>query len=285
MTKPVIQDRHLRQELMELKAEAYEEVPEIKYELNAPIDNFVTNVKNAISLDIPQVKPYDIQTDPIAIVCGGPSLEGTFDDLKIKHENGMKVVSVNGSHDWLVDRGIRPSAHVLIDSRSFNSRFVENWQKDTKYLVASQAHPDVFDVLKGADVYLFHCNSTKEERDVLNEYYGDDYYTVVGGSTVTLRAIPLMRMLGFTRMELYGFDSCMMDDKHHAYPQSENDTKDIGVVVVDGREFVVATWMHSQAKEFIDIIKKMGDMFELEVHGDGLIAHILKTGAKLLEEK
>lgn len=265
--------------------DAYIEIPELKYELNAPIEEFVRNVKHSIALGLPEVKPYDIQTDPIAIVCGGPSLEETFDDLKEKHASGMKVVSVNGTHDWLIERGIRPSAHVLIDSRPFNARFVKNWQKKTKYLIASQAHPDVFKALEGAEVYLFHCNSTKEENEILKEYYNDEFFSIPGGSTVTLRAIPLMRMLGFTRMELYGFDSCMYGEKHHAYDQEENNTNDIGIVKVDGREFVVATWMHSQAKEFIDVIRNMGHMFELAVHGDGLMAHILKTGAKLLEEK
>jgi hypothetical protein len=34
-------------------------------------------------------------------------------------------------------------------------------------------------------------------------------YYVPGGSTVMLRAIPLLRMLGFWRLHLFGFDSCV----------------------------------------------------------------------------
>jgi hypothetical protein len=46
-----------------------------------------------------------------------------------------------------------------------------------------------------------------------------------------------------------------------------------------GRVFSCAPWMISQATEFIEIIRRMGDAFELQIHGDGLLAHILEVGA------
>jgi hypothetical protein len=44
--------------------------------------------------------------------------------------------------------------------------------------------------------------------------------------------------------------------------------------------------MFCQAKEFMDMIGLFGDEIDLNVKGDGLIAHIIKTGAELsaLEE-
>ena len=263
-------------------------LPEIRYELNAPVVDIVENTKHALTLGLPQATPHETQSTPIAIACGGPSLEHSFEDLKEKHSNGMKVVSVNGSHDWLLERGIRPSAHVMIDSRPFNKRFVENWQPETRYLIASQCHPETFKALEGANVMLFHCISTDEELDILDEHYclnrWESIYPVSGGSTVSLRTIPLMRMLGFTHMELYGFDSCIMDGKHHAYQQDENEENNVGIVTIDGRDFYCHPWMHSQAKEFLKMVRAIGDKFELIVHGDGLIANILKAAVKLKEE-
>jgi len=42
--------------------------------------------------------------------------------------------------------------------------------------------------------------------------------------------------------------------------------------------------MVSQAQEFIDLIKMLGDEIELEVYG-GLLHHILKTGASYADLK
>jgi hypothetical protein len=39
--------------------------------------------------------------------------------------------------------------------------------------------------------------------------------------------------------------------------------------------------MASQATEFMTLIAKMGDLFELEVHGDGLLGWILQHGAQM----
>jgi hypothetical protein len=97
-----------------------------------------------------------------------------------------------------------------------------------------------------------------------------------------LRAFSLLRMLGFYRFEVYGFDSCLRDDEHHAYAQPENasDTKNLVRVSCGDRVFRCKPWMASQAQEFIDLIRFIGDEIELVVHGDGLIAHIIKTAAE-----
>jgi hypothetical protein len=85
---------------------------------------------------------------------------------------------------------------------------------------------------------------------------------------------------------LYGCDSCVLKDGyHHAYEQKENDTEIVIPVTVNpsGRVFYGHTWMLSQAQEFMDVIKFLGDEINLAVYGDGLLAHILQTGANLAD--
>jgi len=254
------------------------------YKLNCPDDVFADNIKHSIQLQLPQAWPHEDQDAVVALVGGGPSLEDTIDDLIEKHKNGMKVVSMNATHDYLLDHGIRPSVHVQVDAREFNYRFVENWQEKTKYIMASQCHPKTFETLEGAEVYLFHALNNVVDRKILDEYYMKQYVILPGGSTVMLRAIPLMRMLGFKQMEVYGFDSCIMG-KHHAYEQAENDAGPAADITVGDREFYCFSWMISQANDFIDMVKAVGNSFELQVHGDGLIAHILETSASKIEVK
>jgi hypothetical protein len=51
-------------------------------------------------------------------------------------------------------------------------------------------------------------------------------------------------------------------------------------LIVGGKSFKCHSWMAFQAQEFITLVKHIfPDDLELNVHGDGLIAHILKTGA------
>jgi hypothetical protein len=42
--------------------------------------------------------------------------------------------------------------------------------------------------------------------------------------------------------------------------------------------------MVAQAHEFMDLIKFLGDEIELAIYGDGLLSHILRTGAELSQE-
>jgi len=106
------------------------------------------------------------------------------------------------------------------------------------------------------------------------------WFPVFGGSTVMLRALPLLAMLGIRKMHIYGFDSCVVDGRHHAYPQAENDGAPLMEIELEGRTFICQHWQAYQAQEFADEVKMLPEDVQLNVVGDGLIAHILKTGAR-----
>jgi hypothetical protein len=109
---------------------------------------------------------------------------------------------------------------------------------------------------------------------------GKSVYPVFGGSTVVLRGLPLLMMLGLRRFQIWGFDSCLKAGEHHAYSQPENNYEGVFDILVGGRRFQCHHWMAVQAQEFVDMVKHMFPKdVEMVVHGDGLIAHILNTGA------
>ena len=265
-------------------------VPEIIASVNADPAVIRGYVKENIKRGLPQVEPYETQWDKvIALVLGGATLNATFDDLAAKRKDGMPLVTVNGSYKYCVDKGLNPSAMIMLDSREFNNRFVEPLSKDVKYLISSQCHPSVFDKLEGYNAWIWHCEGQDDCKEMLDEQYGKrykDYFPVMGGATVTLRAVHVMRMLGFHRIEMFGFDSCIMDD-HHAYKQPENDKEQIINIVVSGREFKCTPAHYHQAREFVQMIEGTGEHYDLAVHGDGLISHIIKNpkdSLKLREE-
>lgn len=249
-----------------------------KLGLNYPVSAVETNIVRNILRALPQVQPHQPQAMTIGLICGGPSLKAAQSEIKRRYDDGLKLVSVNGSHDWLFDHDMHPSAHVMVDSRPSNARFVKNWDKRTKYLISSQCHPRVFEALDGADTYLWHTIDTPAVNAILHEHYFGRFYVIPGGSTVALRALAVLRMLGFAKIEIWGFDSCIMDGEHHAYDMPENDGEACAKVTVNGKDFWCEPWMHSQANEFQGFSKMLGDELQLVVHGDGLIAHMVKTG-------
>jgi len=106
-----------------------------------------------------------------------------------------------------------------------------------------------------------------------------------------MRAISLMRMLGFMRMEIFGLDSCWLDGEHHSYSQPENNHEKTISVWLRPRErddmaqrFICSPWQAKQADDFMSLVKERGELFELNVHGRGLIATMIKTGASIQME-
>ena len=259
-------------------------VPEVICSINEDPENIRENIRGNIKIGFPQVEPYESQDKVIALAVGGATLEKTFPDLMGKRKNGMPLVTVNGSHKYCMDRGLVPSAMVMLDSREFNSRFIYPLSKECKYFISSQCHPSAFDNLEGYKLWIWHCAGDTDNEDLLKEQYGNNYFPIMGGSTVTLRAIHLFRMLGFSKFEVYGFDSCIIG-QHHAYEQKENDDEQVIDVIVADKEFRCTAAHYHQAKEFVQMIGKTGEYYDLAVHGDGLISHIIKHPDSLIKKE
>lgn len=260
--------------------------------VNTPDEILLAQVAENIRRGLPQAQPYQPNGKTALIVCGGPSLKTTEKDLVKAHWAGGKVVAINGSYNWCIERNIRPSVFVMLDAREFNSRFVEQPVDGCKYFLAAQCHPKAFEFCRGRDTTIWHGMSAGEaEQAMLDEYYFGRYNPVTLGTTVAMRAISLMRMIGFTHMEIFGLDSCWFGDEHHAYDQSENNGERRMSIWLrpEGRDdkaqrFVCSPWMAKQAEDFMQLIKERSDLFQLNVHGPGLIATILRTGAELATE-
>ena len=235
------------------------------------------NVRANLERGYDEAAPHDPQDTEVALLAGGPSLE-LFD------RSGFRgpVITTNGAYNWALGRGYEPAATVVVDPRELNCRFVSPVRSKCRYLVSSQCHPALAAGLPKEQVWLWHCGDMS--RDVIETWARETsrehrWFPVFGGSTVMLRAIPLLAMLGIRKMHIYGFDSCVIDGKHHAYAQPENDGAPLIEIELEGRTFLCQNWQAYQAQEFVDEVKMLPEDLQLAVHGDGLIAHILKTGA------
>jgi hypothetical protein len=267
-----------------------DKVKEIAFKggINTPDETLMKQVAENIRRGLPQAQPYDPNSQTAILVCGGPSLKTTEKDLIKSVWSGGRVVAVNGAYQWCIDRNIKPSGFVMLDAREFNARFVETPVPDCHYWLASQCHPKAFEHCRDRKVTIWHALSAGEdEQAMLDAYYFKRYNPVTIGTTVAMRAISLLRMYGFTNIEIFGLDSCWMGEVHHAYDQPENKEKKMSVWLrpKDRDEkairFICAPWMAKQAEDFMQLTKERGPLFNLNVHGDGLIASLIRLGADL----
>lgn len=236
-------------------------------------------VRQNIEAGWAHVVPQARQDRECIILAGGPSMRGEIDEIRKLRSEGAALITVNGSYGWAIENGLVPSVQIVLDARAFNARFMRPAVETCRYLVASQCHPDTLAGLPKERTLLWHTMGISDENIALLAARAVPFFPVPGGSTVVLRALPLMRMLGLSQFHLFGFDSCVLPDAHHAYPQPENDGAQTMPINCGGRIFQCAPWQASQATEFMDLVKSMGDEMEVAVYGDGLIKHILTTGA------
>ncbi len=251
--------------------------------LNIDEERVRANVRSNTAAGWQQVEPHVTNDSEVMILGGGPSLREHQKTIHELRQGGAKLVTLNGAYNWAVQLGFKPSAQIIVDARPFNARFTKPIVDGCKYLIASQCDPSVLDGLPRDLTYLWHTGGDTFKAELDAAY--PVWWSVPGGSTVMLRAIPLLRMLGFKRFHLFGFDSCLDGDAHHAYAQPENDSETVIPVTVGGRTFRCHAWQVSQAQEFMDLVKFLGAEFDLEIYGDGLINHIVRTGAQIADER
>lgn len=250
--------------------------------VNLSDDEQRSHVLANLELGLQEVQPCMEQDREVSILAGGPSLADFTTDIQ-RHRSERALVTTNGAYNWALAMGMQPGAQIVLDGREFNKRFVQPAIQDCKYLLASQCHPALVGSTPRDQTYLWHCQGTGIEGIIKESGKEGDFYPVAGSMTVMLRAIPLLIMLGFRKFHIYGFDSCLRGDEHHAYAQPENDNAEVTEVRCTGsdRKFRCHSWMVSQAQQFIDIQPMIADICEMHVYGDGLIAHIINTGAKI----
>lgn len=248
-------------------------------DLNTPMETMIRQAEENLSRDLPMFMECPANLNEALIVGGGPSLQHNLPNIRMRRDRGGIIFALNGTHDWLIDRGIVPDFHVMLDARRENVQFVRRPHKDVTYLTAAQCHPDVFNALKGYKVIVWlGCFDTREqENDLAKKFPNKPIMLVGGGATVGLKTMNLAYLAGFRKLHFYGFDSCYSGESNHAYPQPLNDKESRIEVIAAWKKFTCAPWMAKQAMEFQSQMRQLLDAgCQIYVHGDGLIPWIVQ---------
>jgi hypothetical protein len=228
---------------------------------------------------------FGAQSKAVALVCGAPSMRASLPDIRAQKRRGARIVTVNNAWRFLVENGIRPDVHVMLDARPENADFVKDAPQGVRYLIASQCHPDVFDALADRDVVMWHNGYGDNTflRQALNPWWdpGPEQrpcILVPGGGTVGLRTLWLTAFSGYKTVHVYGMDSSYSDEgEHHAYPQALNDADRTLRVTLQGKTYRCAVWMARQADEFQTAWRELRRRdVHVIVHGQGLIPDLCR---------
>ena len=264
-------------------------VQEMPFELTEGQEQIRKNVEANLQGPWVDIGPHQTNDVEVVILGGGPSLNTSVDEISQLLGAGCKVACLNNAGNWFRERfPDRTYNQFVVDAREFNKRFVENPSDKNLYFMASQVHPETLKGLPVDRTFLFHVG-IKGIEDLLNKHRGL-WFDASGGSTVLLRALCVLTMVGFRKFHLIGCDSCLFDtmdrdNAHHAYSQPENDNAPVVPVSVRGKVFKCHPWMISQAQEFMDLIRLYGHVIELDVRGSGLLAEIINAGAAAADEE
>lgn len=237
---------------------------------NTDEEKLTENILYSIKLDRQWVDKFEDEHDGHAVIIGGgPSLKHDLKEIFLRKNNGQHIFSLNNSWQWLVDKGLYPDAHIMLDARPENAKFVPTFPVKKYY--ASQCDKTVWDA--APDAFLWnHLNAMNlvEDDPRANTM-------IAGGSTVGLNAMALAYVLGYRKIHLYGFDSSYDEERHHAYDQDLNDKERVIVATAAGQEFTTAAWMADQVNQFCTLLPQLIELgCIVTVHGYGMLPHVAK---------
>jgi len=220
-----------------------------------------------------------LTSEPIALVCYGPSLKKNWEDIR----KFKKIMTCSGAHQFLLEREITPTYHVDLDPREHKVKMLGTPNKDTEYLMASCCHPSMWELLEGYKVKLWHIFNNEDEKELPLSYPPGEWI-LTGGNNVGLRLMVVARALGFTNQHIFGMDcSFPKGDEHHAGVHL-NTHKKLYEVPYAGKVFYVEPVMLTYAHQFFHEIKQLPDV-SFNLYGDGLLQHMAQDKKEFKAKK
>lgn len=241
---------------------------------NTDDETIARQIAENLKLGLQNAAELPQETEPVAIICGGPSLKTQIDNLRTLKNAGVKLWGVNGVPDYLEKQGISVDVHVILDAKPHNVRFLSNSKPDVRYFIASQCHPDVFALLKAENRQLYIWHGYYEGIQVNGVCVG-------GPGTVGGKAICLALLMGHKQQYIFGMEGSYLGEAHHAYEQAENNGQLNVFCKVAGREFFCPRWGVHQAEQFIEMLPHLiEEGAQMTLFGDGLLQWWVKHSVK-----
>ncbi len=239
------------------------------------------NIRSSMLRGLGTVRPLPAHDKTMVLVCPGPSLADTMDELLA--EDG-DIWTVSGAHGFLIDRGIVPLAHVESDPKPVVSTRLGTPHPGVCYFLASSCDRSLFDILHDREVWLFHVTSFPSESELIKKL-DPTTFTLDCGTSVGTSAISLGTALGYRRFSIYGMDCSFRADEaisRHARWQP-GDVQPLYRVWIKDRPFLTSPQMCQAAQDFI--VMRGWPGIVLNLHGDGYLPNLVRYAKDLKDEQ
>lgn len=229
-------------------------------------------------------------------ICGsGASIADaeTIRTLRRMQKDGVCIIAVNKTIDFLAKRFLKVDIGVLCDPQKIVATYVKRKHPQTRFFIASQCHDDVFTEIKklSPHVYVWHAVSSgpESERKGLYEretklFEGRDqnyWIRISGGTTVGLRTMFMAFAFQFGEINLLGFDSSFRNGKLYGVDKPNANLNEIRYVVKSREGEQVFTSNQAMARQAAEFTKRVLELAKakvpiadiLVVHGTGAIPY------------
>lgn len=223
----------------------------------------------------------------IAVVGGGPSLKDTLPLLL--SEKYDDILACGSVHDYLIENDVIPTCTIVCDPDAIMGNYLEHLCTSCTYFMATQCDPYLIRRINSTcNVYTFNAGGDED----FNKAFDRGTF-LSGGCTVGTRGIMLALGMGYSNIELFGFDTCIANDNtHHAYSFSSLE-ETIGKITEislepDGKKYRLADYMVGQLFDFKNILVTHYSRMNVTIHGEGILSdyiEICRQKANSLIEK
>ena len=214
--------------------------------------------------------PHGLESGSCNVVAYGPSLKDTWHLI-----DDAPIVSMSGSHDFLIERGKIPKYHVEQDPRAHKAVFTSNAHPDVHYLIGTCCAPELFaNFGRQHRVSVWHVIEPDAQ---IKEWIGANDPCGVCmrvGETVGVRAFELAAFLGFKQFRFYGFD-CSWVDEQRAGAHNGDIHVPLSVGIGDARSWTTSHELLLTARSFVNMCLQLAGTIDVRVYGDGFAGALL----------
>lgn len=231
------------------------------------MDAELAQIAACVARKIPRLRVQPRRDDVLNVVGYGPTLRDTWKQIS------GPTISMSGSHDFLIERGIIPTWHAQTDGRDHQVKFLDHPHQDVTYLMASICPPGVWDRLDGHRVEYWHNAHGQHVVDWIAEH-DQGSILIAGGSTIGMSSIHLGGLLGFRKFRLFGIDGHRVGTSRHAGVHHDPHPQRSITRVADGRTWQTSPQMSNSCDELLPWMEDPA--IEVEVVGDSLQAALVR---------
>lgn len=211
-------------------------MPRIDFDGQIPVkhEDLLRQIAGAKARGYPEVRESEPHGRRLAVVGGGPSIAEKLDELR----EFTDIWAINGACRFLRERGIE-STLLSLDPCDFLAPRVRG---ATKALLATRCHPDVFDVLVGADITVFDAVNDTE----------NGFWASCATATVVFH---LATVLGYRQTVFFGCEGSF-DVRSHAY-MDEAELQDYRFIVeCGGKHYLTAPDLYMLTKQMAPFFRR-----------------------------